>query len=105
MLEKRQKLYEVAKSRNPHRWSRETRNRNPVKEVWLPPQGDPRQGIKLINHRENNRTTSLTNTDLNTVRQISLNLIKKAKNKMSVKQTRFKAVWDGSFRSHVLANQ
>nr|VFK15609.1 MAG: Transposase DDE domain-containing protein [Candidatus Kentron sp. LPFa]VFK17644.1 MAG: Transposase DDE domain-containing protein [Candidatus Kentron sp. LPFa]VFK20395.1 MAG: Transposase DDE domain-containing protein [Candidatus Kentron sp. LPFa]VFK21575.1 MAG: Transposase DDE domain-containing protein [Candidatus Kentron sp. LPFa]VFK25172.1 MAG: Transposase DDE domain-containing protein [Candidatus Kentron sp. LPFa] len=43
--------------------------------------------------------------NLNTVRQISLNLIKKTKNRMSVKQTRFKAAWDDSFRSHILANQ
>ena len=37
LLEKRQRLYEVAKARNPHRWSGETRNWKPVNEVWLNP--------------------------------------------------------------------
>nr|VFK43361.1 MAG: hypothetical protein BECKSD772F_GA0070984_11449 [Candidatus Kentron sp. SD]VFK48774.1 MAG: hypothetical protein BECKSD772E_GA0070983_11411 [Candidatus Kentron sp. SD] len=37
LLEKRQRLYEVAKARNPHRWSGKTRNWNPVSEVWLNP--------------------------------------------------------------------
>nr|VFJ96042.1 MAG: Transposase DDE domain-containing protein [Candidatus Kentron sp. H]VFK03854.1 MAG: Transposase DDE domain-containing protein [Candidatus Kentron sp. H] len=43
--------------------------------------------------------------NLNTVRQISLNLIKKAKNKMSVKQTRLKPAWDDAFRYDILAKQ
>nr|VFK61177.1 MAG: Transposase InsO and inactivated derivatives [Candidatus Kentron sp. TUN] len=37
LLKKRQKLYETAKVRNPHRWSGKTRNWNPVNEVWLNP--------------------------------------------------------------------
>ena len=37
LLEKRQKLYETAKARNPYRWSGETRNWKPVNEVWLNP--------------------------------------------------------------------
>ena len=37
LLEKRQELYEVAKAKNPLRWSGKTRNWNPVSEVWLNP--------------------------------------------------------------------
>nr|VFK63813.1 MAG: Integrase core domain-containing protein [Candidatus Kentron sp. TUN] len=37
LLKKRQKLYETAKVRNPHRWSGKTRNWNPINEVWLNP--------------------------------------------------------------------
>lgn len=37
LLEKRQKLYEAAKARNPQRWSGKTRNWKPVDEVWLNP--------------------------------------------------------------------
>jgi putative transposase len=37
LLEKRQKLYEAAKARNPWRWSGKTRNWNAVDEVWLNP--------------------------------------------------------------------
>ena len=37
LLEKRRKLYEAAKARNPRRWSGEIRNWNPNNEVWLNP--------------------------------------------------------------------
>ena len=40
VLDKRKALYEAAKKRNPNRWSGETRNWTPVKEVWLNPNSD-----------------------------------------------------------------
>jgi len=41
ILEKRKALYQSAKERKPERWSGETRNWNPVEEVWLNP---PKEG-------------------------------------------------------------
>ena len=37
ILEKRKATYAAAKMRNPERWSGNTRNWEPVKEVWLNP--------------------------------------------------------------------
>jgi transposase InsO family protein len=36
-LQKRKSIYEEAKRKNPFRWSKETRNWNPIMEVWLNP--------------------------------------------------------------------
>ncbi|WP_419591427.1 integrase core domain-containing protein, partial [Thiolapillus sp.] len=38
ILMNRKVVYESAKQRNPERWSRETRNWEPVSEVWLNPE-------------------------------------------------------------------
>jgi transposase InsO family protein len=38
ILENRETVYQAAKQRNPERWSRETRNWEPVGEVWLNPE-------------------------------------------------------------------
>ena len=38
ILAKRKDLYEAAKERNPQRWSGQTRNWEPVGEVWLNPE-------------------------------------------------------------------
>lgn len=42
LLDERRKLYELAKARNPQRWSGKTRNWNPVNEVWLNPPKEER---------------------------------------------------------------
>lgn len=44
-------------------------------------------------------------TNFNTLRQLSLNLIKHARSNMSVKQSRFRAAWNDSFRFKVLSQQ
>ena len=50
LLKRRKALYEVAKQRNPGRWSGKTRNWKPVAEVWLNPpkniQAEKRQELK-----------------------------------------------------------
>ena len=38
ILANRRKVYEKARSRNPHRWSINIRNWNPVHQVWLNPE-------------------------------------------------------------------
>ena len=51
ILVKRDALYQAAKQRNPERWSRGTRNWEPVGEVWLNPEiegGGRRGGWNLI---------------------------------------------------------
>ena len=40
ILMKRDAVYQAAKQRNPERWSRGTRNREPVGDVWLNPEND-----------------------------------------------------------------
>ena len=40
ILMKRDVVYLAAKQRNPERWSRRTRNREPVGNVWLNPEND-----------------------------------------------------------------
>ena len=42
LLDKRRKLYELAKARNPRRWSGTIRNWKPVDEVWLNPPKESR---------------------------------------------------------------
>jgi len=37
LLKQREAVYEMARQRNPGRWSGNTRNWNPVTEVWLNP--------------------------------------------------------------------
>jgi len=43
ILQKRDSLYEEARSRNPQRWSKETRKWNPITEVYLNPTKEMRQ--------------------------------------------------------------
>ncbi|MCU7880967.1 MAG: hypothetical protein KZQ60_10820 [Candidatus Thiodiazotropha sp. (ex Lucinoma aequizonata)] len=38
ILVNRKAVYDTAKQRNPERWSRRTRNRTPVGEIWLNPE-------------------------------------------------------------------
>lgn len=42
LLARRKALYEAAKARHPERWSRETRNWEPVESVWLNPEHEER---------------------------------------------------------------
>lgn len=47
LLEKRKALYEEAKERNPARWSGETRNWEPVIQVWLNPPKEHQEKVSL----------------------------------------------------------
>ncbi len=49
ILVKRDALYQAAKQRNPERWSRGTRNWEPVGEVWLNPENE---GVEEAGIRE-----------------------------------------------------
>jgi len=48
ILENRRNVYEIARGRNPNRWSKKIRNWNPVNQVWLNP--EKRNGISQVNH-------------------------------------------------------
>ncbi len=37
ILKERERVYQAAKQKHPQRWSGDTRNWDPVKEVWLNP--------------------------------------------------------------------
>jgi hypothetical protein len=66
LLKQREAVYEMARQRNPERWSGNTRNWNPVTEVWLNPpkenQAEKSQGLKAAWLMD--ATTSLTNTEV-----------------------------------------
>lgn len=46
LLKQRHTVYTAAKQRHPQRWSGETRNWTPVKEVWLNPERQPKQEVQ-----------------------------------------------------------
>jgi transposase InsO family protein len=47
ILAKRKAIYEAAKQRNPQRWSGETRNWDPVGEVWLNPENSEKADAEI----------------------------------------------------------
>jgi putative transposase len=47
ILDKRKAVYEMAKAQNPKRWSGNTRNWEPVGEVWLNPENPETQEVKI----------------------------------------------------------
>ena len=47
ILVKRDAVYQAAKQRNPERWSRGTRNWEPVGDVWLNPENDGSEEARI----------------------------------------------------------
>ena len=50
ILEQRKDTYEAARNRHPQRWSRHTRNWEPISIVWLNPDQHPKQTQEAIDH-------------------------------------------------------
>ena len=63
LLDKRQRLYEATKARNPRRWSGETRNRGArsMRFGLIPPRRFVPESKAFVNHHEHYRTTLLIN--------------------------------------------